>query len=265
MKIRHTFAKVRLECRSLCSPRTPVDNLYLATVQKSGSQWVKKVFSDPEMQEITRLKVYPQHNYEFNEFKSRFPVGTVIPGLYIDYPTFDVFVRKPKNYKVIYVIRDPRDIAVSWYHSMYSTHGERQGVDRVRRTLKGMTKEDGLSYAIKYLSPKFASLRSWVELSKGDSNVRFVKFEEMTDSPGSSFEELLTFCGFDFDREHIDSILSKYTKSNMRKTDLKNRSEDSESHYREKSSSFRDEFTTDHSHLFRQVTGNLVELLGYDL
>ena len=241
-----------------------LDNIYLATVQKSGSQWVNSVFSDMDMQRITKLKVYPQHNYEFDEFENRFPRGTVVPGLYLDHPTFDVFIDKPRNYKVVYVVRDPRDIVVSWYHSMYSTHGERKGVDIVRKKLRTMSKEEGIAYCIQYLAPKFSALRSWVELAQGDKKVLFIKFEDLIKSPVSKFAEILEFCDIEYKEENLIAILNRYTKNKLREKDLQGR-DGNESHYRKSSSSYLVEFSEAHLKAFYGVTGNLVELLEYDV
>lgn len=66
-----------------CKKRSDgVSNIYFVTVHKCGSQWIKDIFSDKKNRMATGMSVYPQHHYDINEFKVKFPRNTFIPGLY---------------------------------------------------------------------------------------------------------------------------------------------------------------------------------------
>jgi hypothetical protein len=49
----------------------------------------------------------------------------------------------------------------------------------------------------------------------------------------------------------------------MREKDLNKRLDNSESHYKKQNSDWREVFTKNHEDLFYQITGNLIDILGY--
>jgi len=242
--------------------RCALDNIFLAGVQKTGSQWLLQVFSDPDLLASTGMKIYPQHNYDVDEFHRRFPRNAIVPGLYVSYWQYQLFIDKPERYRTICVLRDPRDLVVSWYHSMLKTHVEMDGVSDIRRMLQAMDRSEGLSYSIKLLGTKLAEMRSWIELGSDDANVLIVRLEEIT-SDVNHFSKIFSFCGLDFPTAFVEGLFSSYSKANMREKDLAARTDKSESHYRIQGSSYQDEFLPEHYTQFYDITGNLVDALGY--
>lgn len=242
--------------------RRKLDNLYLATVQKSGSQWMSAIFNDSRMKAATGLVRMPQRHYEYGEHITRFPRGCYVPGLYVSYQTFENFIEKPANYRVVYVYRDPRDLVISDYYSTLKTHEPTPAVARLRDRLKGMSKAEGIAYLIKY-NDKFSVMRSWLELGTQDPHIMIVKFEDLTSSPFGNFRRILDHCGIAMSDDALRELLSDYTKEKMRSRDLARRVDKSESHYRFNSSSYLLEFTEEHHRLFERITGDLVDVLGY--
>lgn len=244
--------------------RHPIDNIYFATVQKSGSQWIRKLFKDKRIKKYTHLRLFPQHLYEYGDFYRKFPLYTYVPGLYISYQAYDLFIDKPQNYKTIYIYRDPRNIVVSWYYSMLKTHTPIKGVIDIRRKLKNLSKHDGLLYCISFLNEKFTYMRSWIELGKNDPNVLFIKFEELMNDNFTYVKKIFDFCKISISEEELKLILKDYTKIKLREADLLKQEDKTESHYRKHSSSHVDEFSEEHYKLFYETTGNLINVLGYE-
>jgi len=238
-------------------------NVYFATLHKCGSQWMKEVFSDARVRGITGLEVYPQHHYDINDFHMSFPSRSLVPGLYMDYPLYDVFIDKPKHYKTIFLYRDPRDLVVSWYWSSKETHGLNRGVRINRERLNQMSLDEGLLYAIAYLTPRFAELRSWYEMGGKDKHVKLIKFEELTAYPEDGLKDIFNFLGYEIDDSLINDIVSDYSKNRMREKDMKKTSDSKQSHYRKVGSSHEGMFKDFHYKKFYDVTGNLIDVLGY--
>lgn len=238
-----------------------VDNIYHLSVQKAGSQWIKEVFNDRRVRRYSGLVTYPQHAYEMGEFRERFPRRTYVPGLYMSYELYGK-IRKPKTYRTFAVIRDPRDVVVSWYHSALETHRLMGRIGVHREALKSMSQEEGLHYSMEYLAPKFAEMRTWA-FNAVDPALRVLKFEDLIETPFSQFQGLFEHCGIPLPDAVLRDVLDDYTKTKLRERDMKRRLAKSESHYRKESSSHRAAFTPGHHDHFREIAGNLVEYLGY--
>lgn len=251
----------RLWARHFLPRRGPLENLYLATVQKTGSQWMKAVFADRRIRAYTHLQAYPQRRYEWGEFVKRFPKQTFIPGLYISYDLYQE-IEKPARYRTIYVLRDPRDITVSWYWSMLESHKLMGKVGSYRANLDKLDLEAGLHYAIDALTLKYAQMRTWA-INRLDPKVLFVRLEEIEEEPVETLQRIFTFCGLSIPTSLTLRLASDYSKTNMRSRDLRFRSADSVSHYRSKRSKHQEMFTDSHREHFAGTAGNLIELLGY--
>jgi len=262
----HSIIRRRHATDALLAARSPftsgvIDNLFMATVQKTGSQWFKKVLSDHRIVANTKLLPYPQRRYEYTEFKKRFPKGTFVPGLYMSYDLYEEII-KPEKYKTFYVVRDPRDIICSWYWSMKDTHGLMGKVGKFRDRLNQRNFDEGLHYCIDAFHMKLASMRTW-SLNRNDPNLLIVRFEDIKSNPLKVIKSISDFSGFSMNESLISDVLKSYTKEKLRQKDLQTRPAGSESHYRSKSSDHRLEFKPEHFEHFYNSTGDLVDILGY--
>ena len=251
------------------SKKGHLDNVYLATVQKAGSQWIRAVFGDKRVKKYTKLIAYPQHHYDGHQFHTRFPKYTFVPGLYIAYSQYKLFLKKPKNYRTIFVARDPRNLVVSWYRSTLETHRESPQIKQQREQLRNMTVEEGIALGIKILGNKFAEIRTWYELAeREDENVMFIRFEDITKEPFKYFRAIFDFLEIPIPDEELEIILEHYSKENMRKRDLETRkigdAPAKVSHYRKISSNYKDVFNEEHYELFYGMTGDLIDKLNYE-
>lgn len=251
-----------LSARGSFFHKPQVQNLYLASVQKTGSQWLSAVLSDPEINSLTSLKPYPQRRYEYDEFKRTFPRGVYVPGLYISYDLYEEII-KPTSYRTVYVMRDPRDIVVSWYWSMKETHTIMGKVSKYRAALNELNFDEGLHYCIDAFNMKFACMRSWAN-NLSDPNVLPVRLEASRSDPVGFVQIILRHIDINCDRILLSRILENYTIQKMRAKDLEKRSAGEESHYRRTPSSHREVFSLKHQQHFREVNGNLLEVLGYE-
>ncbi len=259
------FESARLEMRSLLpsvEQSACADNVYHAAVQKTGSQWISSVFDDARIRRVSGLASHPQFRYEWGEFRGRFPRYTFVPGLFISRGLYDE-ITKPDDHRTFYVMRDPRDIVVSWYYSMRDSHRPMGKVVDHRRRLRNMDRDEGLAYCIRAFQLKFAFMRSWA-YAADDPKTLFVKLEDLSADPVGGFSEIMDHCGIELSTSKLEEVLADYTKDKMRQRDLRTRSDDERSHYRQTPSDWREVFTAEHRELFRDVTGDLVELLGYD-
>jgi len=109
---------------------------------------------------------------------------------------------------------------------------------------------------------KLACMRSWAN-NQDDPWVHFVRFEDVKSRPEQVISEILKLSGAKCDMNFASNIAKSYSKSKMRERDLGKREPGAKSHYRIQSSSHVEAFEPHHYDHFYDVTGNLVDLLGY--
>ncbi len=243
-------------------------NVYYATTQKTGSHWIKAIFDDQRVRRYSKLWSYPGHRYEWDQFHKRFPRHHFVPGLFISYGQYEEII-KPADHRTFYVMRDPRDLVVSWYHSMRDTHRLTGKVAKHRSILRSMSLEDGITYCIETLSFPFAFMRTWAFEGPKDPAVLLVQFERLVSHPKEEFGRIMEHCRIPIPRGELDAMLDDYTKDKIRALDedarsfLRRRSLSDESHYRHQASSWQEAFTDEHMELFLRVNGDLLQCLGY--
>lgn len=248
-------------------------NLYHVCVHKTGSQWIKKIFSDPIIFEVTKMQPYTYQHWMPGKVDERkltsryfiepFPENRIITPLYIDKTCYDT-IQKPAIYKSFCIIRDPRDILVSWYFSIRDTHPVMGQIPELRKYLQNHTLEEGLIYSIQFLHEfgLFDAIRSW-GIESSTHEMLKVKFEYLTGKDkGQALKELFEHCNIYLNKEQFSFILRSYSFSKMKAADKNN---GGKSHYRSgRSNEWTLYFNNTVERRFMDVTGDLVEVLGYD-
>lgn len=254
--------------------RSQNQNVYHCTVQKCASQWVRAILSDPRVYRSCGLKSYryqddlpgkhdPRKLTE-RRFAQAFPEATVVTTIYIDYEGF-ASIPKPAKYKAFFVMRDPRDVLVSWYFSSKFSHPLMGDLGRVRQDLNRLSESDGLLYCLDYLEDfgLFAAQRSWAGAKARDENVLLVRYEDLIGEASlSAFEQLLKHCDIRVPGGGLESLLQSY-----RFEELSGRprgQEDRSAHYRKGvAEDWRNHFDEAIEARFERVAGDLVSLWNY--
>jgi hypothetical protein len=251
------------------------ENVYHCCVHKTASQWLRKIFSDARTYRYCGLDVY---NYEqeleggadsrpltARTFNEPFPARTIVTPIYIDLPGFQS-IPKPEHFRAFFVPRDPRDAVVSWYFSVKLSHKVMNRIGEVREKLHSLSEEDGLCFVIDWISSRgvVAALRSWQQGAKSDSRLRIFRYEELTDeNQFLTWQQLLAHCDIRMPSEVLQAVLADYAFSTLTKGRERG-AEDVKSHLRKGvHGDWKNHFTPRVETLFRDVTGGLVEELGY--
>lgn len=248
------------------------ENLFHCTMHKSGSQWIQSVLSDFAVYRYTGLAHY---HYQSRLGESRpvgersfiqpFPERTIVSPLYIGYEEFKQ-LPKAGDYRGFFVMRDPRDLMVSWYFSAMGSHVLREPnsrLARLRGELAQLSREDGLRKAIDFWREqgRFAALASWAQVD--DPRMRLIRYEDLTGLHGpAGFHDLFTFLGIPMPDDTRERLLRAY--SFQRLSGRKPGDADARSHLRTGRGGGWREYLTDPilEHL-AAASGGLVEQLGY--
>ncbi len=250
-------------------------NVFHCCVQKTASQWIRKVFSDPRCVRASGLSPFnfyenindaeqkPRLSPDFH-FDTPFPNDTVVTPLYINYSSF-CSIPKPALYKAFFVVRDPRDLVVSWYFSARYSHDQVDEIQPHRNSLGSLSTTEGLIFSIRQLASAqyFSSIHSWLEAPKQDDNIKIFKFEELT-APAHTdiFEALFDHCGIKIPKSTLEAVLKRYSFRQM--AQRHQGVEDASSHYRKGLvGDWVHYFDESVEEVFRDETGDLLERLGY--
>lgn len=117
------------------------------------------------------------------------------------------------QYKIILVLRDPRDVIVSSYYSMYShkfPHAiDAEEIQHRRQRRAGKLKQSVDEYVINRLNQTSRLLVLYKEYAKtfmGKDNVLFLKYEDMVSDFGPWLDRLTAFLDLDVSDELIRRI-----------------------------------------------------------
>jgi hypothetical protein len=189
----HKIQLVRLT-RLEFVPRS--DDVFIVTYPRSGTTWMQMIL----YQLITDGGMNFPHIYEYCpwfERSSRSGLGFEArpsPRLFKSHLTYHRIPKGPCKY--IYVARDGRDVAVSYYH-LYQSHNGFEGTftQFFDRFLRGSVE----------FGSWFAHVRSWW-LHRNDPNVLFLRYEDLLDDLEGGLRQIIAFCGFDIAPERLASI-----------------------------------------------------------
>ncbi|MFC6021429.1 sulfotransferase domain-containing protein [Plantactinospora solaniradicis] len=251
----------RLRLTVPVAARCEYENIYHFTVHKTGSQWIKSLFSDPIVYRYSGLLPYVPRLAGGRQ-RSVPPPGRVALSVFLPYERYRT-IPKPDKHRAFFVIRDPRDIVVSSYFSLRGSHAPMGDIPAARKVLRERPKKEGLLHVINYLSDNglYQKLRSWVLAPSADT-FRLFRYEDLTgERQTDEVDRLLRHCGILIPPSDLTTLLSRYSFSKMRSDQG---AAGSISHYRKgKAGDWRNHFDDEVYEAFAATTGDLVELLGY--
>lgn len=249
-------------------------NIYHCCIQKTGSQWLRKIFSDPLVYELTGMKALnPQKNFlgslPIQEvIDDPFPGGTIVTPFYVNYEDF-LEIPKPPGYKAFFVMRDPRDFLISWYLSTRYSHPLNPYIMTQRKILKKMNDDEAILYIINNIFTKtnvqFNALKDWYLNGKQDESVLLVRYEDLIAPNGVDiFLSLFNHIGIPISPGQLEQLLEKYSFSKL--SGGRNPGEENKkNHYRKGiSGDWKNYFKPEHNEAFRRSAGDIVTDLGYE-
>jgi hypothetical protein len=219
--------------QSVVEHQSAYQNIYHCTVQKSASQWIREILSNPRIYQYSGLTSHaPRYGGDYRRPNSLgiFPANAIVTPLYIQHDEF-VRIPKPRSYRAFFVMRDPRDVVTSWYYSMKYSHSATAEIEPVRHDLNRLNESDGFVYAIDFLRDYglFEAQRSWA--GAADDNVMLVRFEDLvSEDQVDSVRKLLTHCDIAAPPEVLADLLTACSFESL--SGRRRGDEDRAAHYR---------------------------------
>jgi len=183
------------------------DDTFLVSYPKSGNTWVRFLLAN---------LIYPNETVEFSNINRLLPAPGVSskrflrnlprPRILKSHETFDVRFRK-----VIYLVRDPRDVVVSEYHFNLKKRYIEPDVTLdqfVKRFIAGETSSYGSWWE---------HTASWIAARHGNPAFLLVRYEDLlTDGIGET-GKIAEFLGIQAGPERLQAAIERSSADRMRK------------------------------------------------
>ncbi|XP_062996860.1 sulfotransferase 2B1-like [Elgaria multicarinata webbii] len=190
------------------------DDVLNVTYPKSGTNWMTEILSliwhngDPSW--VRSSFAWKRSPWLASSNGMKAVLAHLPPRLMVSHLPFQLF---PKSFlsskaKVIYTLRNPKDVLVSFYHLSKFYKGVKDP-GTVEEFL-----EEFLSGNVIFGS-WFDHVKSWLEV-KGKPNVFFNSYEEMHQDLRGSVEKICHFLGKELNSQQIDSVVENASFQKMK-------------------------------------------------
>jgi hypothetical protein len=156
-------------------------NMYHCCVQRTASQWFRRIFNDEVFYRHTGLHVQPYIEVGLNSavITRPFPRRSMVVHLYVSRSTYDA-LPKPPEHRGFFVTRDPRDITVSFYFAAARSHKPIGIIPELRSRLTVLGQEEGMAATIDALDEMglYRAQRSWGPPTL-NGNVPVLRYEDL--------------------------------------------------------------------------------------
>ena len=182
------------------------DDVFIVSYPRSGNTWTRFLIAN---------LIYPEEPVTFANVEGKIPdvykntrnqlLRTPRPRILKSHEYFD-----PRYKKVIYIVRDPRDVAVSYYH-----------FDRKRKKI-----EDG--YPLERYIARFIAgdvddygswkdnLASWLATRQGVESFLLLRYEDMLEQPAAELAKVASFLGIERSPEQVSRAVELSAADRMR-------------------------------------------------
>jgi hypothetical protein len=182
------------------------DDLFLVSYPKSGNTWARFLLAN---------LIYPNEAMSFSNLESRIPDVYKVaqnelrriprPRILKSHEYFD-----PRYKKVVYIVRDPRDVVISYYHFHLKKGIIPEGypLDRyVTRFVAGDVDAYG-SWR--------ENVTSWLATRYRTGNLLLLRYEDMLEQTTRELARMTTFLGIECSDEAISKAVSLSSADRMR-------------------------------------------------
>lgn len=212
---RHTRTKIARAGRMLVgrewagrSMTLLADDTFLVSYPRCGNAWLRFLIGN---------LVYPDNPVTFANVESLLP--------YVDIHSDRVLLRAPRPRimkslepffgpypRVIYIVRDPRDVAVSYHYILIKDRHLREDFpleEFVPRFIKG--EDFGMR-----LGSWVDHVMSWVKMRQGEQGFLLLRYEDLLEDTPLELGRVAKFLGISADPERIESAVEMSSSSRMR-------------------------------------------------
>lgn len=230
------------------------------TLQKCGSQWVRDVFSAPE---LFRFSVLSYSGVAFNLQTTgcfEIPEGEFSGPVYNMCPAEWQVLKCPGD-KAVVVLRDPRDRLVSHLFSLLYSHQANTLTENRRSVLSGIQSHHKRIELLICFTDIIRFYLTWSNYAEDDAFI--VRYESLLQDQFGAFRRILDWIGWPVPDDVLQAVVERLS--------FKNRSgrspgeTDIFSHYRRGiEGDWRNHFSREHGRLWESLYPGFLTKIGYE-
>jgi len=240
------------------------DDTFIVSYPKSGNTWTRFLVAN---------LVYPEKRPDFRNINYLIPDPEALSKRVLGRLPRPRIVKThqyfhPGYRKVILIVRDPRDVAVSLYYFHI----------KMRHYADGYPMEQHVKGLVSNVNPRYGTwgenVISWLAARGDDQNFLLVRYEDMLKNTSMELQRIAEFLGMDVNSERLSVAVERSSADNMRKLErlqalewssTKETRQDIPFVRSAKSGDWRTELTESCVVEIERAWGRIMEHLGYPL
>jgi hypothetical protein len=246
--------------------RSAHDVVAHACLWKTASQWVRLVLTDPRLYIHGGLKPIPygRRMRFWRDGPPNIPSRSMLANLYLDFDRFQALV-DGRAWAAIFVVRDPRDLLVSWYFSNRYSHVPNPVVLEMRAKMNGLNDRDGILATIDDFDEFATLIDSWTSAARHQPAIRIARFEDLTGTAAlANWQDVLRHFDIQAPPETMAAVLRTYDVRKLRGSTKSSGEEVRSEKYRSgKPGDWQNYFDSEINDAFMRRYGGLVRETGY--
>jgi hypothetical protein len=236
--------------------------ILLITFPKCGSQWVRDVLFSEELAGANGVALgVSDHRLSGAWGIPDFEAGT------ISGPIYGASALKWREFarpcdKAVVLLRDPRDVAVSWMFAALYSHEPVRPLDTYRECLRAMSPPSRLLLAVDSVGRQHSeAFCSWA-VRRSTSTIHVTTYERLLEGE-AAFREIVDFLGWTVSGQALSDVLERLSFS--RRSGRAPGEEDRRSYYRKATpGDWRNHFDRLSGRLLEVLLPGVVTQLGYE-
>jgi hypothetical protein len=246
-------------------PVTPISSdIYIVSFPRSGNTWFRFLVANAI-----------RYHFDIEQEVNFFSIQDIIPDVQVNrhittkgpfgLSNIPRIIKSHVRYmptfnRVIYLVRDPRDVYISYYHYLLSTKNIPQALEF----------SDFLRHSIFGLHKWNQHVQSWTSSQRAGQIIQHFTFEDILRNPKSQLKRFMDLLGYNISNESLDKAIEASSKETMRKSEGKHRStgilKSQQSFFvREGKANKGKSLTTKDRIYIEKKTRNYAKLCGYEL
>jgi hypothetical protein len=183
------------------------DDTFLVSYPKSGNTWIRFLIANlkypekhPDFTNINQL--VPDYEAHSKRSLNRLPRPRTLKS----HQYFD-----PRYYKVLYIVRDPRDVVLAEYHFGIKQRLHNEDYPLTHYVSRFLANDTGHAYG-----SWFDHVASWYFTRQNDPGFLLVRYESLHSQPQVEMERIARFLGASTDPDKLKFAIEQSTGSRMR-------------------------------------------------